>query len=183
MKIQEIFHSEVPDLLQRTNWGWQGTFRWGEHLFTVQLHTIIPPATPKLRAYEVSFFRADKKGDDAYSSYDGSEEVPVKVYGAVVNSVRKAWREHDMDALFFTAEPCHSKDPDQQERKERIYSFISQRVFRSEGGYLYVHRGDGAHLATEWLLTRQELENSTYWTNTLQEALVNLPEGCTIKNV
>jgi len=183
MKIQEILDSDVPNLLQRTNWGWQGTFRWGKHLFTVQLHKIIPPGTPRFRAYEVSFFRADKKGDDAYSSYEGAEEVPVKVYGVVVNSVRNVWREHDMDALFFTAEPRHSKDLDQQERKERIYSFISQRVFRSEGGYLYVHRGDGQHFPTEWLLTRQELEDNTYWTNSLQEALINLPEGYEIKSI
>jgi hypothetical protein len=183
MKIQEILDSEIPDVLYQTNWGWQGNFKWGEHLFTIQLSKIAAPAIPRLRTYEVSFFRTDMKGDDAYSSYDGQEEVPVKVYGVVLNAVRRAWREHDMDALFFTAEPRHSKDSEQHERKERIYSFLSQRVFRAEGGYLYVRRGDGQHYPTEWLLTREELPPNSYWTNTLQEGLDALPDGYIIKSI
>ena len=183
MKIQEILDSEIPDMLYRTNWGWQGDFRWGKHTFTVQLHKVVAPATPRFRTYEASFFRADKRGDDAYSTYDGQEEVPVKVYGVVMNAIRRAWREHDMDALFFTAEPRHSKDHEQLERKERIYGFIANRVFRSEGGYLYVHRGDGAHYPTEWLITRDELPDSDYWTNSLREGLDRRPAGYEVKSI
>lgn len=183
VKIQETLDSEIPDVLYQTNWGWQGRFRWGEHLFTVQLSKISAPDTPRFRTYEVSFFRSNVKCDDAYSSHGGNEEVPVKVYEVVVNAVRSVWREHDMDALFFTAEPRHSKTPDQRERKERIYSFISQRVFRSEGGHLYVHRGDGEHFPTEWLLTREELPDEGYWTNSLQEGLRDFPAGYTIRSI
>ena len=183
MKMQEILDSDIPDILYQTDWGWQGNFKWGDLLFTVQLSKIAAPAVPRWRTYEVSFFRTDRKGDDAYSTHDGQEEVPVKVYGVVLNAVRRAWRAHDMDALFFTAEPRHSKSQDQHERKERIYSFVTQRVFRAEGGFLYVHRGDKTDFATEWLLTREELPQNSYWTNTLQEGLNTLPVGYVIKSV
>lgn len=183
MKIQEILDSDIPDVLYRTAWGWRGEFKWGEHLFTVQLTKVAAPGMPRWLTYEVSFFRSDLRGDDAYSSGGTSEEVPTKVYGVVLNAVRRAWREHDMDALYFTAEPRHSKDAAQHERKERIYSFISQRVFRSEGGYLYVHRGDGEHYPTEWLLTREELPATDYWTNSLHEGLGDRPVGYEIKSI
>lgn len=183
MKIQEILDSEIPDVLYRTNWGWRGDFKWGEHAFTVQLSKIMPPGAPRILTYEVSFFRSDRKGDDAYSTGDASEEVPVKVYGVVLNAVRKIWRESDPDALFFTAEPRHSKSEEQHERKERIYSFISQRIFRAEGGYLYIRRGDGKHYPTEWLLTREELPPNDYWTNSLHEGLDALPPGYEIKSI
>lgn len=183
MKIQEILDSEIPDVLFKTAWGWIGQFKWGEQLFTVQLSKTAPKGVPRWRIYEVSFFRADQTGDDAFSTHGGSEEVPMKVYGVVLNAVRKAWREHDMDALFFTAEPRHSKDREQHDRKERIYSFIAQRVFRAEGGFLYVRRGDGEHYPTEWLLTREELPPNDYWTNALHEGLTQLPDDYEVKNI
>lgn len=183
MKIQEILDSEIPDVLYKTNWGWRGEFKWGEHLFTVQLNKILAPKAPKGLTYEVSFFRSDKRGDDAYSTGEPDGEVPTKVYGVVLNAVRKIWREHDPDALYFTAEPRHSKNQDQHERKERIYSFIATRIFRAEGGFLYVHRGDGEHYPTEWLLTREELPANDYWTNSLQEGLNERPSNYIVKSI
>lgn len=183
MKIQEILDSEIPDVLYRTNHGWRGEFKWGEHSFTVQLSKIAAPGVPKWLTYEVSFFRSDRRGDDAYSTNDPGKEIPVKVYGVVLNAVRKIWREHDLDALYFTAEPRHSSSEEQHERKERIYSFIAQRVFRAEGGFLYVRRGDGKHYPTEWLLTREELPSTSYWTNSLHEGLEERPSDYEIKSI
>lgn len=184
MKLDEVYDSDIPDLLYPVGWGWQGIFKWGEQQFTVQLSKIAPPAVKFTRAYEVSFFRSDIKGDDAYSSHDGQEEVPVKVYGVVLNSVRRVWREEDIEALFFTAEPRHSKNSDQRDRKERIYGMLAHRMFRSEGGFLYVHRGDGKINATEWLIAKKELPPNDYWTDSMQEGINEmLASGYVIKSI
>lgn len=183
MNLQEIHDSEIPDLLERQPWGWIGQFRWGEQTFTVQLGQRAVSGTPRdWKIFEASFFRTDVDGDDAFSTYTGSEEVPVKVYGVVLNALRRVWQEADLDAIFFTAEPRHSKDADQHERKERIYGYLAQRIFRGDGGYLYVHRGN-IKAATEWLVTRQPL-SSSYWTNALKEGIDELlSTGYVIKSI
>ena len=170
MNLQEIFDSDVGELEKRA-WGWQGHFRWGSQIYTVELREIAVRDVHDKKAYEASFYLHGVKGDDAFSTIDTpgnplNQEVPAKVYGVVLNSLVKVWISEDIDAIFFTAEHRHSTDPAQHERKELLYDALARRAMRRGGGYLYVHRGHG----TEWLLSKQGII-SEYWVNVLQEGL------------
>lgn len=178
MKLDEIFDSDPPSELQPINvdWrevgpkGWSAGFQWGERRFVLQLLWFRPPHVPNsIRTFEASFYLADVENDDAFSTVDTPEhptsnEVPVKVYGVVLNALLDVWQSDEIDAIFFSAEPRHSSSSDQQRRKEQLYEMLARRAQRQGGGYLYVHRGWN----TQWVLSKNRIE-SDFWTNVLKE--------------
>jgi hypothetical protein len=178
MTLDEIFDSDPPSELEpiNVNWrqvgpeGWGAGFQWGDRRFVLQLIRFKPvhlPAT--MRTFEASFYLADVEGDDAFSTVDSPEhplsnEVPVKVYGVVLNALLKVWKDDAIDAIYFSAEPRHSSDGDQQRRKEQLYEMLARRAQRMGGGYLYVHRSWN----TQWVLSKNKIDNG-YWENVLYE--------------
>lgn len=176
MKLIEVFNSTLDSLLQRTSWGWQGAFSWDDATFIVELRKRSIEEVPRSwRGYEASFFLADVAGDDAFSTADDDEgnpkhsEVPVKVYGVVLNALLDVWASNEVDAIYFTAEPRHATNADQHERKVAKYEMLARRAQRQGGGYLYVHRG----VFDAWVLCKSEVANE-YWTNALHEGLTEL---------
>lgn len=178
MNLEEIFDSDPPSKLEPINvdWkevgpsGWGAGFQWGSRRFVLQLLSFQPPHVPReLRTFEASFYLADVESDDAFSTVDSAEhpisnEIPVKVYGVILNALLNVWQTASIDAIYFSSEPRHSRDSDQQRRKERLYEMLARRAQRQGGGFLYVHRSWNTH----WVLSRTRIENS-YWTNVLSE--------------
>lgn len=170
LQVEEAFDSSVAGVMKPTAWGWQGHFRWGESVFVVELRKrAVHGLSRKDRTYEASFFLKDAEGDDAFSTADTDEnprssEVPVKVYGVVLNALLDVWETGPIDAMYFTAEPRHATDSAQHERKKQLYAVLSRRALRQGGGYLYVHHG----AFSEWLLSKQPVDDA-HWTNALRE--------------
>jgi hypothetical protein len=176
--MQKIFDTDPPSELTPINidWkevgpeGWSAGFQWGERRFVLQLLRFRAPGVPNdVRTFEASFYLADVENDDAFSTVDTptnpvASEIPVKVYGVVLNALLQVWKEQHIDAIFFSAEPRHSSTAQQQRRKEQLYEMLARRAQRQGGGYLYTHRGYRA----QWVLSKIKLDHR-YWTNVLAE--------------
>lgn len=176
MILDEIFDSDPPSELKPIEWketgpeGWGTGFQWGERRFVLQLLRFTPVHVPaNLRTFEASFYLADVEGDDAFSTINTPDspsvnEVPVKVYGVVLNALLKIWHTADIDAIYFTSEPRHSASAEQQRRKEQMYEMLARRAQRMGGGYLYVHRSWNV----QWILSKMKIQHE-YWQNVLKE--------------
>lgn len=173
MKIQEILDSDIPGIMHEVNWGWQGKFKWGDDVFVVELRKTKAPGVLERRVYEASFYRDEIASDDAFSTATGkiADEVPVKVYGVVVNALSNIWQQGNIDAVTFSAEHRHAKDQDQHDRKAELYDSFVRRAWKRSGGYLYVHRA----VSPQWLLSREEVDHP-FWKNVLTESREELNE-------
>jgi hypothetical protein len=183
MKLDEIFDSEIPGLLQPVSWGWQGQFGWGDEAYIVELFKTDIRDVESKNQYEGTFYASAIEGDAAFSTsiVDRAphNEPPTPVYGVVINAFVERWTTEAIDAICFSAEKRHATDKDQHDTKVRQYNTMARAAQRRGGGYLYVHRG----IANEWLLSKEPVD-SKYWTNILKEGMNELLDaGYTMRKI
>lgn len=106
------------------------------------------------KVVEVSFHRADIKGDSAFGT-TGDTKSTTAIYGVVVNAAIDKFK--DYDAYYATIEPRHSVDEKQFAQKHDIYEFLMHRVQKRTGATLY-YRKNGT--ATDYLLSKIELADA-----------------------
>lgn len=171
LRLQEVFDSNIQIEWESLSKGEHALFKYGEHVFVIQLVPVHLPLEELkgMNIVEASFYRKDLEGEASFSTTD-EYEVPIKVYGAVMNGF--AARFAEFDGMYFEADRRHSKSEKQFAAKVRLYSFMADRVAKRAHAVLYTAKDT---LSSKFLVTTVKLQ-STEFTNPVQEGR-SLPEA------
>lgn len=187
MKILEIFDTNIDV-------EWQQNGRFELAAFTCGEDYVIQIEKRKIHGFqelknaktaEVSFFRKDIKDADAtFTTAKQVLDVPVRIYGIVLNAISGKMDEYD--AFIFTAEAKHSNTQCEYDSKKNIYSAIADKIAKKMTGITYYERE--TNYSGEYLITKidlsEETQNSTNFKNPRTEALKTLnllPDSKTIR--
>jgi methionine synthase II (cobalamin-independent) len=174
LKIQEIFDNYADIVWQQNGRFELASFVCGEK-YVIQIDRKNLNQFPELkrsRVAEISFFRYDVDDSDAaHTTARQDLDVPVKVYGIVLNALLKKMEEYD--AFFFSAETKHSRTLEEYKSKKSIYFWIADRVSKKLSGVtLYEYE---CNVSAQFLISKiklaKETQNATGFKNALAEAL------------
>lgn len=176
MKIREIFDTNIDVEWQQSGKFELAGFTCGED-YVIQIEKREIHGFEELKnakTAEVSFFRNDIVA--AFTTAKQTLDVPVKIYGTVLNAV--SGKIDDYDAFIFTAEAKHSKTSEEYNSKKKIYSAIADKIAKKMTGITYYEREtdySGEYLITKIKLS-EETQHVTNFKNPRAEALnsVNL---------
>lgn len=167
--IVEAFDSEINIDWHESHGAHVGGFEVNSVKYILQLSPIV---IQDLKVFEASFLLFDAQNDRGFATSGATSTAPTAVYGIVANALIKKIPMVRCDAVFFSAEPRHSKDEDQHQSKLRIYKFAAQRISKKLGWELYLN-------ANEFLLTREyhgkSIKSFKHWQEELREALEGSP--------
>lgn len=169
-RLQEVFDTEIEIEWENLSKGEHALFKYGEHVFVIQIVPIHLPLKELkgMNIVEASFYRKDLDGEASFSTTD-EYEVPVKVYGGVMNAFADKFVA--FDGMYFEADRRHSKSQKQFAAKTRLYSFMADRVAKKAHAIMYTAKSSSI---SKFLVTTTKLQNSDY-TNPVQEGQ-SLPE-------
>jgi len=174
MKIQEIFDTSANLVWQQNGRFELTAFNQGEN-YVIQIDRKNFNQFPELKHFkvaEISFFRYGvENSDEAHTTTTQNLDVPVKVYGIVLNALLK--KMDDYDAFFFSAEAKHSRTLEEFESKKSIYFWIADRVSKRLSGITFYeceHNTSAQFLISKIKLS-PETQNETGLKNALAEAL------------
>lgn len=174
MKIQEIFDTSTNIVWQQNGRFELAAFDQGEK-YVIQIDKKKFHQFPELNnsnVAEISFFRYGvENSDEAHATIRQNSDVPVKVYGIVLNALLK--KMDDYDAFFFSAEAKHSRTLEEFESKKSIYFWIADRVSKRLPSIIFYEceHDTSAQFLISRIKLSPETQNETGFKNALAEAL------------
>jgi len=182
MLFSEIFNHQVELKWQKTGRYEMCEFTINDHTYQVQvekkpLNFHLQELKGKITA-EVSFFRQDLAGEDAFTTTNKTKTSSPKIYCAVANGLREKFKNYD--AFYFIAEKLHSKTSEEFQSKKKIYFVMADNIRRTNGTYFYELESASK---VEFLITKIKLSKETQEDTKLRNAQQVALEACGMKSI